>query len=98
MIHVTKLNNEECIVNCDLIELLEITPDTLLTLTTGRKLMVRETCDEIVELIIAYREKSGLILAHPGMLASGSRKKSDDEDDEEEEEPPKGGLLRFGTR
>jgi flagellar protein FlbD len=98
MIHVTKLNNEKCIVNSDLIELIEITPDTLLTLTTGRKLMIRESSDEVVERIIAYREKAGLRLAHPGMLASGSRAKGDDEDDDEEDEPPKGGFLRFGAR
>jgi flagellar protein FlbD len=97
MIHVTKLNNETCIVNSDLIELIEITPDTLLTLTTGRKLMVRETSDEIVAKITAYREVAGLRLAHPGMLASAGRKQIDD-DDEEEDEPPMGGLLRFGAR
>jgi flagellar protein FlbD len=42
-------------VNDDLIETMEATPDTVLTLTTGKKLIVRETPAEIVALIVAFR-------------------------------------------
>lgn len=42
-------------VNSDLIELLEVTPDTVLTLTTGQKLMVLETADEVRNRIIEFR-------------------------------------------
>jgi len=40
-----------------LIEFVESTPDTIITLTTGRKLMVRQTVDEVVESVVAYRQR-----------------------------------------
>ena len=43
MIELTRLNNEKIVVNADLIEFLERTPDTLVTTSTGKKLMVKET-------------------------------------------------------
>ena len=56
MINVTKLNGSELVVNADLIEFIEKTPDTLITLTTGRKMMVRETLDELVQAVLAFRK------------------------------------------
>ena len=41
MISVTRLNNKEFYVNCDLIEFIEATPDTVITLTTGKKSLLR---------------------------------------------------------
>ncbi len=58
MINITKLNGTEIVINTDLIESVETTPDTLISLTTGRKIMVRESMDEIVRLAIAFRQKS----------------------------------------
>ena len=58
MINVTKLNGSELVVNADLIEYVESTPDTLLTLTTGRKLMVRENMDEVVRMVMEFRRQS----------------------------------------
>jgi flagellar protein FlbD len=55
MITLTRLNNTKIVVNAELIELLEASPDTLVTLTTGQKIMVRETVDEVVERVIAYK-------------------------------------------
>jgi Uncharacterized protein, possibly involved in motility len=37
MIYVTRLNNEEFIINAELIEFIEKTPDTVISLTTGKK-------------------------------------------------------------
>ena len=59
MIHVTKLNGTDMVLNADLIEFVESTPDTLISLTTGRKVMVKEGLDDIVERIVAYRRRSG---------------------------------------
>ena len=42
MIEVTRLNDTKLLINSDLIELVEETPDTVITLTTGRKLIVRK--------------------------------------------------------
>ncbi len=55
MIHVTHLNHSSFILNCDLIEQIESTPDTVITLTNNQKLIVLETTDEIVERIRLYR-------------------------------------------
>jgi flagellar protein FlbD len=55
MIRLTRLNHEPFILNSDLIEYLEMTPDTVITLTTGQKLMVHETAEDVVERIIAFR-------------------------------------------
>ena len=57
MIELTRLNNEKIVVNADLIEFLERTPDTLVTTSTGKKLMVKETIDEVVEKVIAFHHR-----------------------------------------
>jgi len=57
MIYVTRLNNEEFVVNADLIEFIEKTPDTVISLTTGKKIVVKETPEEIIEKVIAYKKK-----------------------------------------
>jgi flagellar protein FlbD len=54
-INVTRLNQSSIVLNCDLIEQIESTPDTLITLTNNQKLIVLETADEIVERIRRYR-------------------------------------------
>jgi len=57
MISVHRLNNEEFLINCDLIEFVEETPDTVISMTSGRKLVVSESCDEIKRLIIEYKRQ-----------------------------------------
>ncbi|MEB3237721.1 MAG: flagellar FlbD family protein [Candidatus Sericytochromatia bacterium] len=52
---MTRLNDQVIVVNADLVESLEATPDTVVTLTTDRKYVVRESVDELIERIIAYR-------------------------------------------
>ncbi|MEW6202398.1 MAG: flagellar FlbD family protein [bacterium] len=55
MIELAKLNGDIVVVNSDMIEFIESTPDTMLTLTTGRKIMVRDTVDEVIKKVIKYR-------------------------------------------
>ncbi len=57
MIKLTKINDEKFYLNSDLIEFLESTPDTIISLTTGKKVIVRETVNEVVEKIISFRSK-----------------------------------------
>lgn len=57
MIEVTRLNGNPMILNSDLIKISEASPDTMLTLIHGEKLIVRESCDEIVEKVLAYRAR-----------------------------------------
>jgi flagellar protein FlbD len=58
MIKVTKLNGNGLVVNADLIEFIESTPDTLISLTTGRKIMVLEDLDEVIRLAVSYRARA----------------------------------------
>lgn len=55
MIQLTRLNNQPLIVNSDLIKFVERAPDTVLTLATGEKVVVRETSDEVLQKIIEFR-------------------------------------------
>jgi flagellar protein FlbD len=55
MIRLTRLNHEPVYLNSDLIEHIEITPDTLITLTTGQKIVVLEKAEEVVDRIIDFR-------------------------------------------
>ena len=57
MIALRRLNNQPIMVNPDLIESLESTPDTVVTLTSGNKLIVRDTMDEIREKIIDFKRR-----------------------------------------
>ena len=56
MIQVTRLNRTRVVLNSDLIEEVETTPDTVISLTTGQKIMVLESTEEIVERIRRYRQ------------------------------------------
>ena len=64
MIAVTRLNRVEVVLNSDLIELIEITPDTVITLTTGQKIMVLESASEVVNRVVRFRRSimSGTLL------------------------------------
>jgi flagellar protein FlbD len=57
MIELTRLNGNPLVVNSDLIKTAEASPDTMLTLINGEKLIVRENCVEVVERVLAYRAK-----------------------------------------
>ncbi|MBD5392707.1 MAG: flagellar FlbD family protein [Lachnospiraceae bacterium] len=56
MIEVTKLNGTKVLVNPDLIELVEETPDTVIIFTTGRKIIIKESRQEVKNLVILYRK------------------------------------------
>jgi flagellar protein FlbD len=57
MIELTRLNNEKVVVNADLIEFVETTPDTIISTTSGKKVMVRESVGEVIRRVIAYRRR-----------------------------------------
>ncbi|AGC67594.1 flagellar FlbD family protein [Thermoclostridium stercorarium subsp. stercorarium DSM 8532] len=57
VIEVTRLNNKAFILNCEWIETVEATPDTVITLTNGRKYVVAEKVEEVVRKVIEYKRK-----------------------------------------
>jgi flagellar protein FlbD len=66
MIFLTRFDGTEFVVNSDLILTVERIPDTVVTLTTGDRLMVRESVEQIVERAAAYRQR---VLQGPGVRA-----------------------------
>ena len=61
MIEVTRLNGTVVMINPDYIEVVEETPDTVLTMTTGRKLIIKESRQEVKNLVKSYmREINGV--------------------------------------
>jgi len=56
MIKLTRTSREVLVLNSDLIEYLEATPDTVVTLTNGQKLRVNESADEIIARVIEFRK------------------------------------------
>jgi flagellar protein FlbD len=70
MIQLTRLNHVPLIVNSDLIEHVEVTPDTVVALTTGQKFLVLESAEDVVERVIQFRR---------AILAAGCPLKKDQE-------------------
>lgn len=74
MIQLTRLNHKPLIINSDLIEHIETTPDTVLSLTSGQTFVVRESAEEVVERIVGYRRA-----LMQGLLTCPMAKHSDEE-------------------
>ncbi len=57
MIRLTRLNHQPIVVNAELIEYLETTPDTVISLVNGQKMAVLETLDQVMAEIINYQRE-----------------------------------------
>ena len=57
MIRLTRFNHAQMVLNSDLIEHIDVTPDTVITLTTGQILRVLETAEEVIERIVRFRRR-----------------------------------------
>ena len=66
MIHLTRLNKQPVVVNSDLIKFVENTPDTVVTLVSGEKIVVAESVDQVLERIIQFRRLLMIRQANPG--------------------------------
>jgi flagellar protein FlbD len=60
MIFITKLDNKRVVINAELIELIEQTPETMITTTTGKKVIVKESIEQVVELVKKYKQELNL--------------------------------------
>jgi flagellar protein FlbD len=63
MIKLTRLGGEAFILNADLIRYVEARPDTFVTLTTGDRVVVQESMDEVLRRAVAYQQAKHLIPA-----------------------------------
>lgn len=57
MIKLTRLNDTLFVINVDLIEFVETIPDTIITTTTGKKLMVKESVDDVITRVIEFKRR-----------------------------------------
>ena len=71
MIFLTRLNQVQFVVNSDLIEHIEVTPDTVVALTTGEKFLVLESAAEVIELVVRFRRS--LLVGLPASALSTAR-------------------------
>ncbi len=58
MIRVTRLNGQAIVINADLIEFVEEIPDTIVSLTTGKKIMVKENAEEIIDKVVGFKRST----------------------------------------
>ncbi len=57
MIHVKRLDDSELIINSDMIEFIEQTPDTIITLTDGKKILTKQSPEEVINMIVEFRQR-----------------------------------------
>ena len=57
MIELTKLQDQKIVINAELIEFVEATPDTMITTSSGKKVIVKETVAEVIERVVSYRRR-----------------------------------------
>jgi uncharacterized protein YlzI (FlbEa/FlbD family) len=92
MIYLTRLNNQPLIVNADLIKFIENAPDTVITLLTGEKLVVRESAAEVIDRIAEFQRKF-YRRAGPGVVFDTSLPESGGTRAEGEQGPPETGKA-----
>ena len=85
MIRLTRLNRALIVLNSDLIEHIDVTPDTVITLTTGQILRVRESAEDVIQRIVNFRRRIFGPESVPAALLENPP--------EEEELPPGGGVT-----
>ncbi|MDE3075801.1 MAG: flagellar FlbD family protein [Chloroflexota bacterium] len=77
MISLTRLDGSEFVINADLIEIVEATPDTVITFAHDKKVLVRESPQEVIQRIIDFRRR---VLADPNaLISSPSRRPTPDQ-------------------
>ncbi len=74
MIELTRLNGHPIIINAELIKFVEQNPDTVITLVTGDKMVVREAAPEVMRRVLHYRRN----LLHPEAPQSSAEARRDE--------------------
>src|SRR5207302_10492923 len=101
MIQLTRLNNLGLLVNCDLIKFVETAPDTVLTLVSGEKIVVRESPEEVLAKIIRFRRMvfaRGEGDSQTAQAEDGSANAESARDSGELKKVPEPGPLQHGER
>ncbi len=79
MIQLTRINHVPLVINSDLIEHLEATPDTVISMTTGQKFMVLESANEVIHKVIEFRKSicQGLTISSGAVCTSAAARQQD---------------------
>ncbi len=77
MITVTRFDHSNFVLNADLIETVEALPDTHITLVTGKKVLVKQTAEEVVARVVEFRRRAG-IFPRPPMAGLQAGDKDED--------------------
>ncbi|HET6454781.1 MAG TPA: flagellar FlbD family protein [Armatimonadota bacterium] len=62
MIHLRLINGTEIVLNSGLIEFIEATPDTIISLSNGKKMIVRESVSEVIEKVVDFHARIGVLV------------------------------------
>jgi flagellar protein FlbD len=73
VIELHRIDDTKILINSDLIECVEEIPDTIITLITGNKYIVREKFKEILEKIIEFRKKASVVSVQQYKSINGER-------------------------
>ncbi len=73
MIKLTRLDGERFILNAEMIRYVEMRPDTFVTLTTGERIVVTESMDQVVDLALAYQQQKHWLPMSPAPTLALSR-------------------------
>lgn len=65
MIELTRFSGEKFVLNADLIEMVEATPDTLIRLINGKRLLVKETVEDVVKRVVEYARRVHCVAVPP---------------------------------
>jgi flagellar protein FlbD len=68
MIELSLINDTHIVLNSDLIEFMEATPDTVISLTTGKKVMVKESVAEVIGKVVNFRKRVGAPVQEPCLV------------------------------
>ena len=60
IIKLTRLDDSEIVINAELIELVEATPDTVISLTSNRRMVVKEDVETVIDKVLKYKRKTNL--------------------------------------
>ena len=70
MIRLNRINGQPIVINADLIELLEVTPEVIVHLTTGKHIVVRQNVDEVIQAVVDYQRAIGVKRPPPHLILS----------------------------
>ena len=73
MVFLTRINQKPIVLNSDLIEHVEVTPDTVICMTTGQKYVVLEPAAEVVKKVLEYRRTISALLSRPPWIEAAAQ-------------------------